>query len=370
MNKRFLIVTILLIPLLFILAEDKIFRFSLEDYLVDDEPYPECFKEGKNGKIYISDKKSSTIKMFSPEGKFITAIGGKGEGPGQFKYWMGAFAISINGDISQVDFANGNGRITRFSHEGKLLESFPIKVKNRNGGSAIYCRPNGDYIVALVGNTITEKHNSLIYIGGSSSFRLISADGTPREIFHEANVFYDFSTDSHGPWPHIPYMNYIVSAYSQTMDILAFQQIAENRVTLFNLKTKKKTIISNGFKSKTISDEDIDLWLEEEKADNPLFKTFLPYYNKFRKYGRDFFPNKPIVDRLFFNYRGDLYITFYDKKIKQYLVNKLNVKTWALTSLKVDRIPAFIGKDNVFFLIYNEEEESYTVEVKQHDGFF
>jgi len=62
---------------------------------------PRKFEEGPDGNIYVYDSYDAFIKVYSPDGKFIRKIGGKGEGPGEIK---------------RADRANFG-----FTHDGKSL---------------------------------------------------------------------------------------------------------------------------------------------------------------------------------------------------------------------------------------------------------
>jgi hypothetical protein len=346
------------------------FRFSLDNYLIDDEPYPECLKEGKDGNIYIADKQTYFIRVFSASGNYINSFGGKGEGPGKFMRWFGVFDIDANGEICQVDFINGNRRITLFSPEGKLIESFSIKDPKKTGAMAIFSRNNGDFIVCLTGSVIIEKHGSLFYMGITNSFSIIDRKGKLKETLHEDKIFVSFSDKANGGWPNIPHQNIILSSYSPSRDTLALQKLAEDQVTLIDLKNKKTIRISNGFKLSPLTKQDIDDWIEEERSANPMYKALLPYYKKFRENGIGFNPNKPIVDRLFFNPGGELFISYYDKKKKKYTINKFSNDNKRLEMKILDRIPTYIGKDRIYYMIYDEEDDLYTVEVKTNDEFF
>jgi len=372
MNRRFYLMIFFIVVFLpmGILSGD--FQFSLENYLLDDDPYSECLKEGKNGNIYVSDKQTYFIRVFSPAGKYLYSFGGKGDGPGKFMRWFGNYDIGPGGEIGQVDFINGNRRITRFTSEGRLIESVSIKDPMKTGGMAIFSRNDGDFIVLLTGSMIMEKHRNLFYLGGSNSFSILDRKGMLKETLHEDKTFYSFSDNANGRWPNIPYQNMILSAYSPSRDTLALQKMADDQVTIINLKTRKTLRISNGFKLSPLTKQDIDTWIEDQKSENPHYNynDLIPYFKKFRANGIGFNPNKPIVDRIFFNAEGELFISYNDKKKKKYTVNKLSSDNKHIGMKVLDRIPAFIGKERVYYLIYHEEEETYTVEVKTSDNFF
>ncbi len=372
MNRRFYLLIFFIVAFLpmGILRGD--FQFSLENYLMDDDPYPECLKEGKNGNIYVSDRQSYFIRVFSPEGKYLYSFGGKGEGPGKFKSWFGNYDIGPGGEIGQVDFINGNRRITLFTPEGKLIESVSIKDPMKTGGMYIFIRNDGNFIVLLTGSVIMEKHGSLFYLGASNSFSIVDRKGILKETLHEDKTFYSFSDRPNERWPSIPYHNLILSAYSPSRDTLAFQKMADDRVTIIDLRNKKTLRIPNGFKLSPLTKQDIDIWVEDQKSENPHYNynDLIPYFKKFRANGIGFNPYKPIIDRIFFNTEGELFISYYDKKKKKYTINKFSSDNKQLGMKVLDRIPAFIGKERVYYLIYHDEEETHTVEVKTSDDFF
>ncbi len=46
---------------------------------------PQYLDVDSDGNIYIMDRGDIDIKVFTPEGRFIRTIGGKGQGPGEFE---------------------------------------------------------------------------------------------------------------------------------------------------------------------------------------------------------------------------------------------------------------------------------------------
>ncbi|MCJ7578935.1 MAG: NHL repeat-containing protein [Candidatus Aminicenantes bacterium] len=87
-----------------------------ENYLFWD---PGSFDIDEKGSIYIADTKNSRIQKFDEKGKYTITIGQKGDGPGEFIY---PYYIRISGDKIFV-FDAGNVRISKFSLEGKFIDS-------------------------------------------------------------------------------------------------------------------------------------------------------------------------------------------------------------------------------------------------------
>ncbi len=63
------------------------------------------------GNLWVADFYNNRVQKFTPQGKFLTSIGARGTGPGEFEKAI-AVAAAGNGDIYVVDF--GNNRIERW----------------------------------------------------------------------------------------------------------------------------------------------------------------------------------------------------------------------------------------------------------------
>ncbi len=81
-----------------------------------------------DGKVYILDAKNFKIFIFDKDGKFISAFGRRGEGPGEIRnLQMGAQLFSVENSIIVVD----RGRIHFFTREGKFKRTalYPFQTK-------------------------------------------------------------------------------------------------------------------------------------------------------------------------------------------------------------------------------------------------
>ncbi|MFC1513727.1 6-bladed beta-propeller [candidate division KSB1 bacterium] len=91
-------------------SEDENYQFFTPmDVIVD-----------KEDNIYVLDSGNTRIQKFDKKGKFITTIGRKGEGPGEF-------IVSNNFQIVEEEFIYvndpGNSRISLFNREGKFIKT-------------------------------------------------------------------------------------------------------------------------------------------------------------------------------------------------------------------------------------------------------
>lgn len=82
----------------------------------------------EDGRVYVLDAKNFKIFIFNEDGKFISAFGKRGEGPGEIRnLQMGTQLFSVGNRIIVVD----RGRIHYFTREGKFIktELYPFQTK-------------------------------------------------------------------------------------------------------------------------------------------------------------------------------------------------------------------------------------------------
>jgi hypothetical protein len=77
----------------------------------------------EDGRLYVLDSKHSKIFIFSPEGKFISSFGKRGEGPGEIKRLnMGRQLHCVDGNVIVTE----TGRIHHYSSEGQFRKTLSI----------------------------------------------------------------------------------------------------------------------------------------------------------------------------------------------------------------------------------------------------
>jgi DNA-binding beta-propeller fold protein YncE len=93
-----------------------------------DRPYD--IARGPDGRLYVSEYRGSRISVLSPDGDWLSYIGGRGRGDGMF---VGPQNLTVDADgyLYVVDY--GNRRICKFDPEGNFLFSFGKKDSVFNG---------------------------------------------------------------------------------------------------------------------------------------------------------------------------------------------------------------------------------------------
>jgi hypothetical protein len=101
------------------------------------------------GELYIADRQLNEVRKFDQEGRYLLAIGRKGQGPGEFQ---SISTIAVNKHDDLIVFDNRIGRISLFSDEGKHKETSkkllagswiePRKIFSENNGYVLFGKAN------------------------------------------------------------------------------------------------------------------------------------------------------------------------------------------------------------------------------------
>ena len=105
---------------------------KIGDLETDDENYqlyrPIDVVKDVEGNIYILERGNCCIKKYDKNGTYVTTIGRKGKGPGEFEGPM-ILAINQRSQIYILDLLNS--RIQKYSTKGEELGSIKISLKKR-----------------------------------------------------------------------------------------------------------------------------------------------------------------------------------------------------------------------------------------------
>jgi hypothetical protein len=112
---------------------------------------PASFCTGSDGTLYIADTVNNKIKIYSPEGKFLSEISLKGEGPNDI-------SVDKNGAIYIYDL---NGTLYQYDNSGKSIAQIAMDESRWDTlgpmhvvGNQIFARVNsaGDMLLATIEN--------------------------------------------------------------------------------------------------------------------------------------------------------------------------------------------------------------------------
>ena len=111
--------------------------FTLHEQLIigDDEEapseylfyYPEIVRTDSQGHIYVKDARSAAVRVFDANGRYVTTVGKRGEGPGELRE---VYSMHVDGDDRLIVADRMSRRLTIFTDMGK---SFATKSLAEDG---------------------------------------------------------------------------------------------------------------------------------------------------------------------------------------------------------------------------------------------
>ncbi len=112
--------------------------------------YPRYIHEGPDGNIYVFDWGDFYIKVFSPEGKYLKRIGGKGQGPGEVQRADGAnFGFTPEGILYFTEFIRGHRWITFMELSGEFIKVLTPDINETYGITNSFPLEDGGFLVRL-----------------------------------------------------------------------------------------------------------------------------------------------------------------------------------------------------------------------------
>ena len=179
-------------------GSNEIVRLSVNGIVIDrkrgplngfDRPYD--MVRGLDGRMYLSEYRGSRISVLDSEGKWLSYIGSRGFGQGQF---VGPQHLTVDEDgyLYAVDY--GNRRISKFDPDGNFIISFGLKSSVFQGllsptgiaagkekifiadgaAKAIYTfDPNGNFLGRLAAENLKSPESIKFLSDGT----LLAADG-------------------------------------------------------------------------------------------------------------------------------------------------------------------------------------------------
>ena len=81
---------------------------------------------GEDGRVYVTDQQAQQIRVFSPEGEFLTALGKPGSGPGELSPQVAQLFVTTGDTVVVPDL--GLQRLSRYGPSGEALGSSPLPI--------------------------------------------------------------------------------------------------------------------------------------------------------------------------------------------------------------------------------------------------
>ena len=298
MKKNIIVFMILIILSTSFLFSNDIFTIGSEQN-EGELFYPQIIKEGPDGNIYISDSKDSFIKVYSPSGKYLYRIGGKGEGPGQMKR-MGAFGFDEDKKLLYFsEYFGGHSWITYMKLDGKFDSVQKLNIKRRFGLYTIINLPNDQFIAKINYTGEIKKKSDHFEYKYPRAIVIIDKKGRIIKELIKTNYIDSISMIGDGadlPIPYVPKFYWV-----RLKDRIVFADGLSRKFKLIDLNGKNiGSILTPLPVPEKVTDTDLIKWRKLKK--DSFSRRDRSWYNRFGKvvdkYKKSIYKFKPNISEM------------------------------------------------------------------------
>jgi len=168
---------------------------------------PRHVQEGPDGNIYVFDWGDFFIKVYSPEGRYLRRIGGRGQGPGEVQRADGAsFGFTLGGKLYFTEFFRGHRWITFMELSGEFIRVLSPEINESFGISDAVPLEDGGFLVHFTFSSKPEmKKDYFLYKSPRSLVRIDSKGKIISEII-ETKYYTMISSVGDGATSNLPFI--------------------------------------------------------------------------------------------------------------------------------------------------------------------
>lgn len=318
--------------------------------------YPWHVKEGLDGNIYVYDRSDAFIKVYSPEGKYLRRIGGKGQGPGEIQRADGAnFGFTHDGKLYFTESFGGHRWITLMEMSGEFHKAFHLEIKEMFGIVNSSPLNDGGFLVELwLGSRPEKKKDYFLYRYPEALVRVDSVGKIVAEII-KTDYFKTISSvgDGADQWlPFIPVFTWI--PFKE--DSVIFSDGLSRNLKVYDyeggLIREIKTMLPEPEK---VKGKDLDEWIKMRKETFRDKSWFNRFGRVIEKYKKSIYDKKPNLNGISSTPDGNILVsgTWSEGEKTNYWLLDENGKTLAQASL--DSLMLRISKHFIVFRTTDEE---------------
>ncbi len=351
---------ILIITLLTTLNGD--FIISGENNPEEDLIYPKKILEGPDKNIYIYDSQDAFIKVFSPEGKFLRKIGGKGEGPGQFKRSDAAdFGFTPDGrSIYFTEFFRGHKWITFLDPDGKLKKTLKYNFTGNYGVLRSFIHNEEMIFLQRERSGKEIRKGDIYYAHYISELIIMNSKGRETTIVLTRENPSTISFVRRGGDTGIPFNPLFLWGITKRGNVL-FTDGTKNYLKLLNRQGKLlKNITIPVAQAQPVTKKDLDEWRTRRKEfhNNRNRSWYKEFGSVIEKYTNSIFKYKPSILGMQITPTGNILLQCRTEKedLFDYLLTDDNGKL--LVKLTSPFFKIKITKSYIIVRLFTDDEET------------
>lgn len=324
--------------------------------------YPGRILEGPDKNIYIYDSQDAFIKVFSPNGSFIRKIGGRGEGPGQFKRTDAAdFGFTTdNKSIYFTEYFQGHKWITFLDLTGKLKNTLKYNFGGFFGISRSFFSGKNTIFLQKDKPGKVIKKKDIYYVNYISEIIIIDNRGDITSTVLSRESPQTISFIRMGGDTGIPFIPSFLWIKTKGGDVF-FTDGTTGKLEVYGRdgKLKREIAVPVG-KPIPVTEEDLDEWRTKRKEiyNNRNRSWYKRFGSVIEKYTTSIFRYKPVI--------LNMSLTPSENILLQCISDKKNTFKYLLVDKKGKLLAAFISPfseivitENYFIIrSLNDDEET------------
>jgi hypothetical protein len=347
--------------------------FFIGDKEEDEIFSPSQVEEGPDGSIYIYDRRTVFISVFSPEGRFLRKMAGKGQGPGEIQRADGVhFNFTYDRKLLYfTEFFGGHRWITFMELSGKFHKVLKLKVTRNYAISRSLPLKDGGFLAQAMFPCETGKKGDYYLYRCPSAVITIDRNGEKTtEILRKGEVG-RISLASDGADLGIPFVPVYQWVFTKGSSVI-FSNGLSPVFQVYGLDGKKTAEIRTSLpEPQPVNEKDLDDWRRNLKENFRDKRWFARFGQVVDKYKTSIHKKKPNIDFITLTPGNHLLVegpgaASNVETPKHYWLLDTSGSTLARGRLKGYGLK--VSPNFVFLMVRDEEENSLLLVMKRKTG--
>lgn len=338
--------------------------YGNESFFIGDKEGDEIYapvqvEEGPDGNIYIYDRRTAFISVFSANGKLLRKMGGKGQGPGEIQRADGVY-FNFTYDKKMLyfsEFFGGHRWITFMELSGKFHKVIKLKMIKNYAISTSMPLKDGSFLAQTAFPCETGKKGDYFLYRCTTAIVIIDKEGELINEILRTNDVERISLRSDGADLGIPFVPVFQWVLLEEKSIV-FTDGQSKVLKIYDLNGKKTGEIKTPLpEPQKVTDQDLEKWkknLVENFRDKAWFARF---GGVIKKYKKSIYDRKPNISHL--SLTPDNHLLIGESGSPGESMGKywlLDTKGNTLVRVEVEGYGLTITKHFVFLGVTDEEE--------------